>query len=252
MAAESKLEECNTQLAKSDENLKAMQTELFRLEEQTEITEAKLKTSEEIGNKFYKDLSDLKTQNVNLKKLNKQLAQNNEKLQRDVQKQKSVLVLQEKVIGLLDDTKKTIESSLKDQIAAKDIALIESNEQLKMVLVDTILFESGSTQLTEEGKALLGVIAKSIKDYKEQRVVVEGHTDDKPIRSRLRNTFPSNWELSAARAAAVVRFLQLQGMVDPQRLSVQGYSFYHPVSSNKTEEGRRQNRRIEIILSPQK
>jgi chemotaxis protein MotB len=96
------------------------------------------------------------------------------------------------------------------------------------------------------------VIAKSIKDHKEQRVVVEGHTDDKAIRSRLKNTFPSNWELSAARAAAVVRFLQLQGMVDPQRLSVQGYSYYHPVATNKTEKGRRQNRRIEIILSPQK
>ena len=252
LAAESELEECNTQLTKSDENLKAMQTELFRLEEQSKFSEARLKTSEELGNKLYKELSDLQTQNVNLKKLNKQLAQINEKLQRDVQKQKSVLVLQEKVIRLLDDTKKTIESSLKDQIATKDIELVESNEQLKMVLVDTILFESGSTQLTEEGEALLSVIAKSIKDYEEQRVVVEGHTDNKPIRSPLKNTFPSNWELSAARAAAVVRFLQIQGMVDPQRLSVQGYSFYHPVASNKTEEGRRQNRRIEIILSPQK
>jgi chemotaxis protein MotB len=255
MAAESELEECNTQLTQADENLNIMKAELLTSQERLKVLEAKLKTSEAFGNKFHQDLSSLLTQNVNLKKLNKQLAQNNEKLQRDVQKQKSVLVLQEKVIRLLDDTKKTIESSLKDQIASKDIELIESNEQLKMVLVDTILFESGSTQLTEEGKALLGVIAKSIKDYKEQRVVVEGHTDDKPIRSRLRNTFPSNWELSAARAAAVVRFLQLQGMVDPQRLSVQGYSFYHPVASNKTEkgrQGRRQNRRIEIILSPQK
>ncbi|MGD8519717.1 MAG: OmpA family protein [Desulfobacterales bacterium] len=251
-AAESELEKCNTQLAKNNENLKAMQTELFRLKEEIRITETKLRTSEEIGNKFYRDLTDLQTQNANLKKLNKRLAQNNEKLQRDVQKQKSVLVLQEKVIRLLDDTKRTIESSLKDQIAAKDIELIENNEQLKMVLVDTILFESGSTQLSEEGEALLSVIAKSIKDHKEQRVVVEGHTDNKPIRPRLKKAFPSNWELSAARAAAVVRYLQLQGMVDPQRLSVQGYSFYHPVATNKTEEGRRQNRRIEIILSPHK
>ena len=249
-ATESELEKCNTQLAKSDENLKAMQAELFRLEEEMKITKARLKTSEEIGNKFYKDLSDLQTQNVNLKKLNKQLAQNNEKLQRDVQKQKSVLVLQEKVIRLLDDTKRTIESSLKDQIESKDIELVESNEQLKMVLVDTILFESGSTKLSEEGKALLSVIAKSIKDYEEQRVVVKGHTDNKPIRPRLKNAFPSNWELSAARAAAVVRFLQLQGMVDPQRLSVEGYSYYHPVANNETEVGRRQNRRIEIIVSP--
>lgn len=252
MEAESQLKKCNNQLAQTDENLKTMQAELLRSEERVKILEARLKTSEEIGTKFYNDLSDLQTQNVHLEKLNKQLVQNNEKLQRDVQKQKSVLVLQEKVIQLLDDTKKTIESSLKDQIAAKDIEVVESNDQLKMVLVDTILFESGSTKLSEEGKALLSVIAKSIKDYKNQRIVVEGHTDNKPIKSRLKNKFPSNWELSAARASAVVRFLELQGMVDPQRLSAQGYSYYHPVASNQTEQGRRQNRRIEIILSPQK
>ncbi|UCG09255.1 MAG: OmpA family protein [Desulfobacterales bacterium] len=252
MEAESQLKKCNNQLAQTDENLKTMQAELLRSEERVKILEARLKTSEEIGTKFYNDLSDLQTQNVHLEKLNKQLVQNNEKLQRDVQKQKSVLVLQEKVIQLLDDTKKTIESSLKDQIAAKDIEVVESNDQLKMVLVDTILFESGSTKLSEEGKALLSVIAKSIKDYKNQRIVVEGHTDNKPIKSRLKNKFPSNWELSAVRASAVVRFLELQGMVDPQRLSAQGYSYYHPVASNQTEQGRRQNRRIEIILSPQK
>lgn len=252
MEAESQLKKCNNQLAQTDENLQTMQAELLRSEERIKILEARLKTSEEIGTKFYNDLSDLQTQNVHLEKLNKQLVQNNEKLQRDVQKQKSVLVLQEKVIQLLDDTKKTIESSLKDQIAAKDIEVVESNDQLKMVLVDTILFESGSTKLSEEGKALLSVIAKSIKDYKNQRIVVEGHTDNKPIKSRLKNKFPSNWELSAARASAVVRFLELQGMVDPQKLSAQGYSYYHPVASNQTEQGRRQNRRIEIILSPQK
>ncbi len=252
MTAESELKKCNGRLAQADENLQTMQAELLRSEERVKVLESKLKASEEIGTKFYQELSDLQNQNANLKKLNKQLAQNNEKLQRDVQKQKSVLVLQEKVIQLLDDTKKTIESSLKDQIAAKDIEVVESNEQLKMVLVDTILFESGSTKLSEEGKALLSVIAKSIKDYKNQRIVVEGHTDNKPIKSRLKNKFPSNWELSAARASAVVRFLELQGMVDPQRLSAQGYSYYHPVASNQTEQGRRQNRRIEIILSPQK
>ncbi len=252
MTAESELKKCNGRLAQADENLQTKQAELLRSEERVKVLESKLKASEEIGTKFYQELSDLQNQNANLKKLNKQLAQNNEKLQRDVQKQKSVLVLQEKVIQLLDDTKKTIQSSLKDQIAAKDIEVVESNDQLKMVLVDTILFESGSTKLSEEGKALLSVIAKSIKDYKNQRIVVEGHTDNKPIKSRLKNKFPSNWELSAARASAVVRFLELQGMVDPQRLSAQGYSYYHPVASNQTEQGRRQNRRIEIILSPQK
>jgi chemotaxis protein MotB len=66
----------------------------------------------------------------------------------------------------------------------------------------------------------------------------------------LRQRFPSNWELSTARAAAVARFFQQEGGIQPQRLSARGYSFYRPVAANKTVEGRRQNRRIEIILGP--
>lgn len=231
ITAESDLEKCHTQMAQMED---------------------KLMTSEEIRNKCFKDLSNLQTQHGYLKNINKQLSQNNQKLQRDLQKQRSVIVLQEKVIQVLDDTKRTIESSLKDQIAATNIEVVETKDQLKMVLVDTILFESGSTQLSKKGKALLHIIAKTIKDYENQNVVVKGHTDNKPISTRLRKNFPSNWELSAARASAVVRFLQHQGAVEPQRLSVQGYSYYQPVASNKTEKGRRKNRRIEIILSLQK
>lgn len=235
------LNEYNT--ARSD--IKECKTQMAQIE-------AKLKTSEEIHSKCVRDLSNLQSQHVYLQNINKQLSQNNQKLQQDMQKQKSVIVLQEKVIQLLDDTKKTIETSLKDQIAAMNIEVVEMKDQLKMVLVDTILFESGSTQLSEKGKALLRVIAKSIKDYENQNILVMGHTDNTPISARLRKRFPSNWELSAARASAVVRFLQHQGKLKPQRLSAQGYSYYQPVASNKTEKGRHQNRRIEIILSPQK
>ncbi|MGD9080133.1 MAG: OmpA family protein, partial [Desulfobacterales bacterium] len=74
------------------------------------------------------------------------------------------------------------------------------------------------------------------------------HTDDRPLGPALKEKFPSNWELSVARAAAVVRFLQKDGGVQPERLAAHGYSFYRPVATNKNKEGRRQNRRIEIIL----
>jgi len=66
----------------------------------------------------------------------------------------------------------------------------------------------------------------------------------------LRDRFPTNWELSTARATAVVRFLQDDGGLNPERLTASGYSYYRPVASNDTEEGRSQNRRIEIILTP--
>jgi chemotaxis protein MotB len=245
---ESELQNCESRLKQANENMEA---ERLRHAEQQKVLEVRYMGSEEIANRCFAELSDLQTQHNYVKNINNQLAENNEKLQRDIQKQKSVIVLQEKVIRVLDDTKKTIESSLKDQIAAKDIEVVETENQLKMVLVDKILFESGSVDISEQGKSLLLIIAKSIKDSKSQNVIVEGHTDNQPLSPRLRKRFPSNWELSTARAAAVVRFLHLSGHLSPNILTVQGYSFYRALASNDTEEGRRQNRRIEIILSPQ-
>ena len=80
--------------------------------------------------------------------------------------------------------------------------------------------------------------------------MVEGHTDNVPIRNALKAKFPSNWELSTARATSVVRFLQDQGGIDPSKLSATGLSYFRPVAANDTPEGREQNRRIEIVLAP--
>ena len=249
---ETQLEQCEQSKKQISNDLKEMEAERLRQNEHQAILEARLISSNEIASKCFSDMSDLQTQHDYVKKINKQLSQNNQKLKRDLQKQKSVIILQEQVIRLLDDTKKTIESSLKDQIAAKDIEVIETESHVKMILVDKILFESGSVDVSEEGEALLAIIAKSIKDSKSQNIVVEGHTDNKPISGRLKGRFPSNWELSAARAAAVVRYLLKSGNLPAQNLSVHGYSYYHPLASNETENGRSQNRRIEIILTPQK
>jgi chemotaxis protein MotB len=245
---ESELQDCETRLKQANVN---MQAQRLRHDEQIKALEVRRMGSEEIGYKCFAELSDLQTQYKYIKNINIQLTQNNEKLQRDIRRKKSVIVLQEKVIRLLDDTKKTIESSLKDQIAAKNIEVVETENQLKMILVDKILFESGSVDISEQGKSLLLIIAKSIKDSKSQNVIVEGHTDNQALTPRLRKRFPSNWELSTARAAAVVRFLHHSGHLSPNILTVQGHSFYRALASNDTEEGRRQNRRIEIILKPQ-
>jgi chemotaxis protein MotB len=91
-------------------------------------------------------------------------------------------------------------------------------------------------------------MAGSLKANKDQDILVEGHTDNIPLSAALKKRFPSNWELSTARAAAVVRIFQEQAGIAPERLSATGYSFYRPVAPNSTEEGRHQNRRIEIIL----
>ena len=225
------------------------QMQLHESEQQIKSLDAELRRLAQAKTQCHQKLTDLKTQNESLQKINLKLTQNVERLRSDLAKKKSVIQLQNKVIRLLDDTKKTIATSLKDEIAAQQIELVETEDTLRVVFIDKILFDSGSVEINEKGKALLRALAASIRQQNDQIVLVEGHTDNMPLSSSLKARFPSNWELSVARAAAVARFLQKEGQLHPRRLSARGYSFYRPVASNKTLEGRRQNRRIEIILS---
>ena len=230
--------------------LRNARVELYEAEEKIKSLETQLAQREQTQKDCNAELADLKAKNTYLKNINLQLSQNVERLNSDLKKKKSVIKLQDKVIRLLDDTKKTIATSLKDEIAAQDIEIVELEDTLKVVFIDKILFDSGSVEIHEKGKQLLLVMAESVREHKDESILVEGHTDNLPLGPTLKEKFPSNWELSVARAAAVVRFLQKAGRLQPERLSACGYSFYRPVASNKNREGRRQNRRSEIILGP--
>jgi chemotaxis protein MotB len=111
---------------------------------------------------------------------------------------------------------------------------------------DKILFDPGKTALKEDGSTALTELASVLKEIDDRDFLVAGHTDNVPIKTRR---FRSNWELSASRAVEVVKFLQEQG-VDPKHLSAAGFSEYDPVGDNSTDNGRRANRRIEIVLMP--
>jgi len=186
------------------------------------------------------------------KKINVQLAGRIEKLELETKKKQSVIKLQKEIISLLDDTKKTIETSLKDQIAKQEIEVVNMEDKLKVIFIDKILFDSGSSNINSSGKKLLLRMAGFLRDNKKQNIMIEGHTDNVPLKARLKKRFAGNWELSTARAAAIAGFLQEKGGLDPKRLSACGYSCYRPVAPNNTKKGRRQNRRIEIILVPMK
>ena len=242
-----KLQDQNTLL---NTELKHTRIELYEAREKIESLEAQLVQLEKAQNDSNEKLADLEAKNTYLKNINLQLSKKVERLNHDLKKKKSVIKLQDKVIRLLDDTKKTITTSLKDEIAAQNIEVVETEDTLKVVFVDKILFDSGSVEINEKGRQLLLVVAESIRAQKDESILVEGHTDNRPFGPTLKEKFPSNWELSAARAAAVVRFLQNEGRLQPERLAAHGYSYYRPVATNKNKEGRRQNRRIEIILGP--
>ena len=115
---------------------------------------------------------------------------------------------------------------------------------IKLTLNDRLLFQSGSARMTEQGVKLLQRIGAVIKPMKRQ-IRVEGHTDDLPIATER---YPSNWELSAARAVNVVKFFAKQTGIAPELLSAAGYGSFKPKAANDSEAKRAANRRVEIIL----
>ena len=212
------------------------------LENRTNATQAQLE----------EDKKNLQAQNNKLLSENNRLLDTIEALKFELKQEKMTVQQKEKEVSELDRTRKEIETSLKEQIAQKDIKLEEIEGKLKITFVDKILFDSGSVTVKPKGQEVLLKLAASFKDSEDQKIAVEGHTDDVQIGSALLDRFPTNWELSTARATAVVRFLQEKGNVAPERLTASGFSLYSPVAANETPEGRKQNRRIEIILVPER
>lgn len=151
----------------------------------------------------------------------------------------------EKATQTYQDLTKKLEKEIQDG----QVKITEMKNRLTMTMVDKIIFPSGSAEISEAGKKVLDKVVSILKDVKDKRIQVEGHTDNVHIVSELKNRFPTNWELSTARASEVVRYLQKTG-VDPKNLSATGYGEHQPVASNDTPAGRSQNRRIEIVLLP--
>jgi chemotaxis protein MotB len=123
-------------------------------------------------------------------------------------------------------------------------------DRLSLNIVDKILFPSGEDQITDAGQEVLKRVGVVLAQARDKIIRIEGHTDNVPTGKPLRQRFPTNWELSTARATNVVRFLQDEAHIDPTSLEAVGRGEYRPIASNKTAAGRSQNRRIEIILYP--
>ena len=134
------------------------------------------------------------------------------------------------------------------QLINDQMIQVSSNELwLQIELKDSILFSSGSADTSEQAQKIFDEIAGILKNYSNP-VQVEGFTDNIPIKSLK---YPTNWELSTARASAIVKYLASKG-VAPERLSAVGYGEYQPVAANDTEQGRAQNRRVAIMVAKRK
>ena len=139
------------------------------------------------------------------------------------------------------------EASLEDLIEEQKVSVKKMDDWIEISLEDTIVFASGGVEPIDEALPVIEKIARILKAH-DNAMLVEGHTDNIPIRT---GAFPSNWELSAARAAAVVRYLALEG-VSPERMAAMGYGEFRPQVRNDTPQGRRKNRRVVLLVSKNK
>jgi chemotaxis protein MotB len=145
--------------------------------------------------------------------------------------------------GALSQMQHRVEDAMKSLIDTNQVSVHRENMWLQIEINTDILFPSGVADFSTAAEPVLDKLAEALQPFPNS-IRVEGHTDDRPIRTV---SFPSNWELSAARAASVVHQFTKFG-IDPLRLEIVGYGEFHPKESNDTVEGRNANRRVEVLV----
>jgi len=186
-----------------------------------------------------KSLANTSQNNVSIEKLVDQINESNQYIRHLVEvKSKS-----DSLNMVL--TNNLTRSLSKEEMKEVDVQVLKGVVYIS--LADNMLYQSGSYEINARASETLSKIAKIIKDYKDYDVLIEGNTDNVPIKkTNIRN----NWDLSTLRASSVVQALQNDYGVDPKRLTAGGRGEYNPVASNDTEVGKQRNRRTQIIITP--
>ncbi len=212
-------------------------TRLDRALAENAAAQAALQTAKAEGGELTRRLQALETERADLLALRNELS---------VQVQ-----AKEEELTKLQGTYQDLETKMKAEIAEGDVRLSQSGGRIKVDLVDRILFDVGDASITTRGAGVLSRVGAVLASVEDKKIQVSGHTDDLAISERLADRYPTNWELAAARASNVVRFLEEKANVPGRRLVAAAYGPWEPISSNKTQAGRARNRRIEIVLTPQ-
>jgi chemotaxis protein MotB len=232
-----------TSLQSAKEDLAAKNARIASLEEQQKGLQQALKAAEakyaKLQESLDKSLTNASQNNISIEKLVDQINESNQYIRHLVEvKSKSDslnLVLQNNLTRSLS----------KEELKEVDVQVLKGVVYIS--LADNMLYKSGSYEINSRAAETLSKIAKIIKDYKDYDVLIEGNTDNVPIkRENIRN----NWDLSALRASSVVQALQNDYGVDPKRLTAGGRGEYNPIADNDTEVGKQRNRRTQIIITP--
>ncbi len=138
--------------------------------------------------------------------------------------------------------------SMEARLRGTGVSVKIKEGHISVVLPSSVLFNSGQTKLKKAAKNSLSKVCDVLKkDFPDETIRIEGHTDSDPIK-RTKQVYKSNWELSAARAATVLHYLTDSCHLDPKKLYLSGFGEYQPVASNKSKSGKKKNRRVEIVV----
>ena len=256
-SAKERISELENTISVTNQKLSSFEEELNNLEKQLgEEKKAKAAMEAELS---YRDAATtelkekLKSARSRILSLEDEITRDKSKIER-LQLQLSNIKGEKDIAEIkIDQLKTTYEklvSDLKKQIENQEVTIKTFEEKISVTFVDRILFEFGKAKISPKGRKILGKIGNTLKNVQGKQIRVVGHTDDVPISPVYHYKFPSNWELSAARAASVVNYLQNEQGLDPVNLEAMGRSFYEPIASNETSEGRAQNRRVNIMIVP--
>ncbi|OGR28254.1 MAG: chemotaxis protein MotB [Desulfuromonadaceae bacterium GWB2_53_15] len=228
----------NTALQKEHDKLKSEASALGRTKE--ELTKDKAELEQVLAAKsdtLSRNISDLRQKVSDLEAENKKLKDDIVTLQK----------VKEEKVKEVSGTYEQLLENMKSEIAQGQVTISELKGKLTVNMEAAILFDSGKADVKEDGLVILQKMVDTLKAVKDKAIRIEGHTDNVQISGALTRVFPTNWELSAARAINVTKYLQQQGL-DAAILSATAFGEYKPVADNTTKEGRAKNRRIEITL----
>ena len=231
-----KLQDAREDLAAKNARISSLEEQQRGMQQALAAAEAKYAKLQE---SLDKSLTNASQNNISIEKLVDQINESNQYIRHLVEvKSKS-----DSLNMVL--TNNLTRSLSQDELKEVDVQVLKGVVYIS--LADNMLYKSGSYEINSRAAQTLSKIAKIIKDYKDYDVLIEGNTDNVPIKkTNIRN----NWDLSTLRASSVVQALQNDYGVDPKRLTAGGRGEYNPVASNDTELGKQRNRRTQIIITP--
>jgi chemotaxis protein MotB len=175
-------------------------------------------------------------------------------LQIDVDKTSAAKAVEDKArserLARTHDEMGSLADTILKEVQAEQAKIDQDGGTITVILQEPLLFSANQAKLTDSGAALLDRLGGALKALPARDIHIQGHTDNAPIKWELFGRFTSHWDLSAAQAIAVARYLHEHAGLDPMKLLAEGYGEFRPVKSNSTEEGRAANRRIALVIDP--